>query len=91
MEEIAEITEAAQLLSVDIKDLQHGGTGGKKAPILLTALNRLDGAIDAGGQPGIDHAFVINRPENSSGDGILREAAKLIHHTTGREMKISTT
>ena len=29
-------------------------TGGDKAPLLLTAMNRLDGAIEHGGENGID-------------------------------------
>ena len=66
-------------------------TGGEKSPYLITSLNRLDGAIDGGGENGIDHAYVINRPENSSGDNILREAAELMHPSTGRRMVISTT
>lgn len=66
-------------------------TGGEKAPLLITANDRLDGAIEHAGENGIDDQFVINRPDDSTGDNVLRDCARLIHHSTGRELKISTT
>lgn len=67
-------------------------SGGEKAPLLITANDRLDGAVKHAGENGIDDCFVINRPENNTGgDNILRDACRLIHHSTGRELKISTT
>ena len=57
----------------------------------LTGMDRLDGAIEAGGENGLDHQFVINIEEGERGDGHLRECARLIHNKSGREMKVSTT
>ena len=35
----------------------------KRRVPFLTGMDRLDGAIDAGGEPGLDHQFVINIDE----------------------------
>ena len=51
---------------------------------------RLTGAIDGGGMPGIDHAFLVDRA-----DGIeslaFAEAGCLRHEAFGRQMKVTTT
>ena len=64
-------------------------TDPKKAPLLINAMDRLDGAIVDGTKFGINHAFVVN--SDDSEEGTLRECATLMHHSTGREMKVSTT
>lgn len=53
------------------------------------AQERLSGAIDGGGKPGIDHAFLVNR-ENIDGKTFTK-VGTLKHEATGRAMTISTT
>ena len=50
---------------------------------------RLTGAIDGGGMPGIDHAFLVNRDHIDSGS--FSEVGALRHETSGRQMRIWTT
>ena len=52
--------------------------------------DRLTGAIDAGGKPGIDHAFVNDREGGVNAQNFI-EVAALRHEGSGREMKIWTT
>ena len=75
----------------DVKDTPFDFRGGENAPLLITSLERLDGGIVHAGENGIDDQFIINRPEKTYGDNILRDCARLLHHSTGRELKISTT
>ena len=68
--------------------------GGDKAPWLITALDRLDGGVEHGGENGLDDQFIVRRGDALStgkGDEELKDCARLIHHSTGRELKISTT
>ena len=71
---------------MNVEDTPFDFRGGKKAPLLISANKRLEGAC---GGNGIDQSFIINRPEYS--ENTLQEVGILMHHSTGREMKISTT
>ena len=51
---------------------------------------RLTGAIDGGGQPGIDHAFVVDRADGIDSMAFV-EAGCLRHEASGRQMKVLTT
>ena len=54
--------------------------------------NRLSGAIDGGGKPGVDHAFLVRRNEGETvNDSIFKEAGQLYHEGSSRKMKVSTT
>ena len=70
-------------------DMRRGDYS-RRAPF-ITGMDRFDGAIEVAGEYGLDHQFLIERPEGTSGDGILRECARLIHTKSAREMKVSTT
>ena len=50
---------------------------------------RLAGAIDGGGMPGIDHAFLINR--DSINSNTFQEVGLLHHSPSGRKMRIFST
>lgn len=50
---------------------------------------RLSGAIDGGGKPGIDHAFLVDRDSTDSKTFV--EVGTLKHAASGRAMSISTT
>lgn len=51
--------------------------------------DRLSGAIDGGGRPGIDHAFLVDREHIDS--KTFAEVGTLRHQASGRQMTISTT
>ena len=51
---------------------------------------RLAGAIDGGGMPGVDHAFLVDRDGGISSTGFV-EAATLQHEGSGRQMRVWTT
>ena len=52
--------------------------------------NRLSGAIDGGGMPGIDHGFLVDRPDGIDSNK-FSEVGSLRHENSGREMTIWTT
>lgn len=52
--------------------------------------DRLGGAIDGGGMPGIDHAYLIDRSEGIDSN-TFAEAGTLKHEVSGRQMKVFTT
>ena len=52
--------------------------------------NRLGGAIDGGGMPGIDHAYLVDRAEGIDSN-TFAEAGTLKHEVSGRQMKVFTT
>lgn len=51
---------------------------------------RLAGAIDGGGRPGIDHAFLVDR-EGGIDSTAFTEAGCLRHEASGRQMRVFTT
>ena len=51
---------------------------------------RLTGAIDGGGMPGIDHAFLVDRAGGIDSMEFV-EAGCLRHEASGRQMKLFTT
>ena len=50
---------------------------------------RLAGAIDGGGKPGIDHAFLVPREDINAKNFV--SVGTLRHAASGRQMKVSTT
>ena len=52
---------------------------------------RLTGAIDGGGKPGIDHAFLVDQADGNIDSLAFAEAGCLRHEASGRQMKVFTT
>lgn len=52
---------------------------------------RLSGAIDGGGKPGIDNGFVVRTDQGPDDEGVLRDVAVLKSIISGIEMVVKST